>query len=573
MRRVLCALFFALALVVTTPALRAFDVTTSAITGVVRSANAPAAGVTVTVTSKALQHERTTTTNAHGRYWLGALPPGVYDVTFAKTGLVTLTRRTTVELARVARADATLTPGEEGESVTSTAATVSVADTHPITTHFSDLALDRLPVRRDPPSVEAIAPEPLPSFYSTVDDGLLYNATLIGEEAIEQVTVLRGALPIEYGRTTGSYVTALTRSGSENLFLSIRDTITSENWIGGSTGSGGLEHRFEVAASDHLLPERLWFFAAGWGGDRADVAIRDENGYELKLSGQLGARQNIVATVLHGEGNLGGGSRADEGQLSANYVAVPDPRLTIQTFVQRQILDGQGYDGAFAEASYVAGDHVVRGGVDAMRHASSTAWFAADRWSRDRFTIDAGVRDDDDDLSTRLFASYDFFGDGRRAVIASYRHDPTSQETTLGFATALGAAGSARIDAIHRDFDGVDANAVEFDMNYRLFDRIEAGANYAFADTDPAYPLFAPRNLAHAWLGAALPIGDQEIGVTVLERYGDLGVIAHAPLATDLALRYIVPIKSVHLTAAADVTNVFASRGPRAVRAWLRVRL
>jgi hypothetical protein len=580
-----------LLLALTTPALRAAVLTTSGITGRVLVANAPAAGVTVTVTSKALQHERTTTTNANGRYWLGALPPGVYDVTFAKTGLVTLTRRTTVELARVARADATLQPGEEGESVTSTAATISVADTHPITTHFSDLALDRLPVRRDPFSVGGLSP----AFVglASVDDGSASEPFLFGEEPFEQVTVLRGALPVEYGRAGVAVVAARTRSGGEDFYLAIRDTITS-----------GIEHHFETASGGHVLPNRLWFFAAGWAGDDAQRFERDARGFDVKLTAQLGASQNLVASSIHGDATTTSQPFSFDraaGVSTVEYVAVPSAALTFQALVSRST-DRLPFaqspspvpspvtaatvhaDTAFAEATYTAGDHLLRGGIDATNALrDSTALFVADRWSVNHFTVDAGARAEHGGgtthLSPRLFASYDFFGDGRRAVLASYSDSTeagiphsTIREATLGFAAALGASGAVRIDALRRDVSGAVVNSLELDTTYRLFDRFEAGANYGYDDSRVS----GVSRLAHAWLGAALPIGEQELGVTLLERYGEDPRITSSRdyiLATDLAVRYIVPIKSVHLTAAADATNVFASRGPRALRVWLRVRV
>ena len=74
--RLLFALWLAL------PALA--NITSASLTGRVVVADAPASGVTVTASSSALQHPRATMTNAHGRYWLGALPPGTYDVTFTR---------------------------------------------------------------------------------------------------------------------------------------------------------------------------------------------------------------------------------------------------------------------------------------------------------------------------------------------------------------------------------------------------------------------------------------------------------------------------------------------------------
>src|ERR1041384_856611 len=103
----------ALLLLVATPLSAA--VSTSALTGRVTSGGKAVANATITATSATLQHERVTTTGPSGTYWLGALPPGDYEVTFASKGLQTLTRSAVVALARVARADAQLEPSEDEE--------------------------------------------------------------------------------------------------------------------------------------------------------------------------------------------------------------------------------------------------------------------------------------------------------------------------------------------------------------------------------------------------------------------------------------------------------------------------
>src|SRR5215212_10533989 len=97
---------FALAaLVLLAPPLSA-AVSTSALTGRVTSGGTAVANATVTAASARLQQPRVTVTGRRGTYWLGALPPGEYEVTFASKGMQTLTRRAVVELARIARADA-----------------------------------------------------------------------------------------------------------------------------------------------------------------------------------------------------------------------------------------------------------------------------------------------------------------------------------------------------------------------------------------------------------------------------------------------------------------------------------
>src|SRR5262245_50217156 len=76
---------------------------TGTLQGSVRLQEGPAAGVTVTVTSTALQGSRSTVTGENGDYILRALPPGDYKVVFTLEGMTEETRMAAVTLASVAR--------------------------------------------------------------------------------------------------------------------------------------------------------------------------------------------------------------------------------------------------------------------------------------------------------------------------------------------------------------------------------------------------------------------------------------------------------------------------------------
>ena len=87
----------------------------------------------------------------------------------------------------------------------------------------------------------------------------------------------------------------------------------------------------------------------------------------------------------------------------------------------------------------------------------------------------------------------------------------------------------------------------------------------------------------NAWIGAQLPIGAHEFGVTLLQRYLQFYNPATTPSSstdsatpTDLALRYAIPFSRIGVMFAVDAANVFASGAPfvpRTVRLWTRVRL
>jgi carboxypeptidase family protein len=551
-----------------------------------------APGVTITATSKALLHPRTTVTGAGGSYWIGALPPGEYEIVFARTGVKTLTRRAVVELARVARADGALEASEEEESVTSTAKTISVAETTAITTHFSDQALDRLPVRRDPASVAGVVPFGGPGEPAIVDDAVAFAPHLFGQEIFEQITFLRGALPVEYEHTAGVVAVARTRSGGEALAGSMRDTLTSEGWIGGAAPAGttndGVEHLAEAAVGGRIVRDRLWFFGAGWAGDIADQGVRDLRGVDFKLTSQLGASQSLVAQYVDADSDAASTFASAAGELALHYTAVPDALTTVEVLGNRStgtLNDGTiKEDRLLAKASHLfssrRSDHLLAAGFSSTggNGDSSHTFFASDRWSVARLTLNLGARYENGDterITPRIAATYDLLGDGTRAAIASYSEytDPrfaatAVKEAAVGYASAIGASGLARVDAIRRDFGAFTVNTLQLDASYRLFDRFEAGANYAWSDLGEKSGDAIPSRIANGWISAELPIGTHTFGATLLQRHISGG--AHE-WPTDLGLRYSIPFSGIGLTVAADGTDVLASE--RGLRIWIRARL
>lgn len=563
-------------------------ITNSAITGRVISANAPTRGVTVTATSTSLLAPRVVTTGARGTYWIGALPPGEYDITFARTGFTTLTRRAVVELARVARVDAVLEASEEEDSVTSTAKTIGVADTTEITTHFSDAMLDRMPTRRDPRSAESIGPAFTGMPYaSSVDDAPLARNDLLGEEVIEQVTVIRGGVPADYDDDRGAVLAAITHSGGDGFSLTLRDTISNYAWRAGSLGGEphGFLHLFESASGGAVVHDRLWFFAAGWSGDAADRILDNVRGYAIKFNAQPAAAHHIVAEVLDGDSDNYLGASL----LALRYTATPSERATFEV-----LLDRSNVDVASARASFRIGEHVLSGGGTATRStenalttADRDALYVSDRWSSQRWTVKAGIRherdDDGSDTLPRIAATFDPRGEGTRAIVATYGeyasfHESPIRIATLGYAAAIGSSGSARIDVVHREQSEQTVNEVQLDARYRLFDRFEAGADYS---SIKSVGRDAVDHIAAGWISAQVPIAGHELGATILQRYADvLDAFGgrHYVWPVDLALRYTIPFSRVGLTLATDLTNAFDAgqsfvTDPRAIRVWIRARL
>lgn len=580
------AAVFGLLLALTLPALA--NITSSSLTGRVSIGGTPAGGVAVTVSSAALQEPRATVTNAQGRYWLGALPPGVYEVTFSLPGHTTFTRRAVLELARVARADATLEESPDEDSTTSTATTLSVADTIAVTSPFDDRTLDRMPFGR----VDTASLAPGADFgIFTLTDGVPSGA-VTSEETIEQVTVVRGAAPAEWEGLAGNTTAMRTRSGGEDFSFTLRDTITSSGWNDVENPHLPMQDdrvmHFGEAALGGAIAPRLWFFAAAWRGEQAFPHALERNGSMVKVDAQLG-RAHHFDLSYNDTAQSFGFLPYESDSASLRYTGAAGTRFTSEVLAARTSI-GASTDVFSARASYAFGDHLPTVGFTSDRGEGPdfVSLYASDRWSYSRWNVYAGLRYDDAEfsnrLSPRLAVSYDVRGNGAHAIAASWgEYAPAAQPAnalrvlTLGYAMAIGTSGTARVDVLRRESRGFWQNELQLDARYRLFDRFEAGGTYTLANRiDSGFmPLFPEQN-ANVWLGAEVPVGGHEFGATLLQRYLERYGRTVAP--TDLALRYTIPLSRLGLVLAVDATNVLLAGdepflAPRAMRVWIRVRV
>jgi len=116
MRRIILSVFLFACLL--TPGAYAQGVQTGTLTGIVTSSDhVVLSDAVVTVTSAALQGQRSTSSDVNGVYVLANLPPGTYSVKIAKTGLADFERTVRVPLGGTAMADATMSIASVVESV------------------------------------------------------------------------------------------------------------------------------------------------------------------------------------------------------------------------------------------------------------------------------------------------------------------------------------------------------------------------------------------------------------------------------------------------------------------------
>ncbi len=209
----------------------------------------PIAGATVTVTSNDQGFTRTVTTGNDGTFRVPALPQGSYTFTIEASGFDTFTDNNVALNQSGAANQFTLAPsgsagtGADGGDIVVTAGRVQVVDFNRNTTgaviNLGELAT-RVPVARDITSVILLAPgtqtgDPafgnVPSIAgSSVSENTFYinglnitnfttgiGANTVPFDFYQSVEVKTGGIPAEFGRFTGGFINATTKSGTNEF--------------------------------------------------------------------------------------------------------------------------------------------------------------------------------------------------------------------------------------------------------------------------------------------------------------------------------------------------------------------
>jgi len=325
----------------------AFAQTTATINGTATTDGNPLPGVTVTISSPAMQGTRTAVTGGAGGYTFNGVPPGSYTVKFELAGMQTVTKKVSVGVSQVGEANADLKVASVSEAITVTAAAPSVLETPTVSANITGKTMETLPIQtRSPVNTAALAPGVTTNTSAGgqlsisggpgYDNTVMVNGVVITEEvrsqqlplyiedAIQETTVLTGAISAEYGRFTGGVVNSITKSGGNEFSGSLRDQISSPRWTSRTpaqiTGNALVRHfynKFYTATlGGFIVKDKLWFFGAGrktktdtpqnlrnipgtnpvvsFGIDTTGTDKR----YEGKLTGQPFANHNITFSYL-----------------------------------------------------------------------------------------------------------------------------------------------------------------------------------------------------------------------------------------------------------------------------------
>jgi hypothetical protein len=245
-------------------------------------------GVTVTARSPQLQGTRTVVTSPGGDYILPLLPAGDYELTFELSSFAPRKERVYLGPGEAKTLNVGLSVSAVSEVLTVTGQRANVSESAPSSTSITGTLLEKLPTNRTILGAVALAP----GAHSTGPDGALtfsgaysyQNLFLIDgvvahdnlrsnlfnlfiEEAIQDTTIMTGAVSAEFGRFGGGVVNTITKSGGDRFSGSFRTTFTNDKWTAltpfpNDSRINDVIPTVEATMGGPLQRGRTWFFLA-----------------------------------------------------------------------------------------------------------------------------------------------------------------------------------------------------------------------------------------------------------------------------------------------------------------------
>lgn len=298
-------------------------------------------GVSVTITSPALQGSRTTQTTINGDYILKGLPSGTYRVVFELSGFANVEKNVVVRLDTLT-VDTRMSVSSVQETVVVTAEAPSVLETPQAGATYTSRDIDSIATGRTIVGIAELAPgltDNTPnSGQVTISGGFAYdNLFMVDgvdvtdstfgspndvfiEDAIEETQVLTSGISAEYGRFGGGAVNVITKRGSDDFSGSFRVDFTNPSWRDETpfedeneiTRESKLSQVYQATLGGPILKDKLWFFVAGrsqslttqdtfpfsgvaFTSDRTDKRI------EGKLNAAPSPNHNFQVTYTHND--------------------------------------------------------------------------------------------------------------------------------------------------------------------------------------------------------------------------------------------------------------------------------
>ena len=260
--------------------------TTGTLSGVVRGADgAGLASVPVTVKGTFLPAGRTVVTDKEGAFSFQRLVPGTYQVSADVQGMGGVQREALVALDRDTQVELSLQPRVEGEiTVTEAQPLIDVKSTA-AQVNFTSEEIEDLPVPRTYKGLFELAPgvaengRLAPTAGGSRMDNLFLldgiNITNpdygdifpdITQLDIKEVSVIRGGLSAEFGRTGGMVINAITKSGTNEFRGEARVEYQPSSFVAANksaTVQNTQDSDFVgIALGGPILRDRLWFYGS-----------------------------------------------------------------------------------------------------------------------------------------------------------------------------------------------------------------------------------------------------------------------------------------------------------------------
>jgi len=306
-------------------------------------------GVTVTVTSPALQGQRITVTNAQGDYIIKALPAGEYNVRFELATFAILEHGVKMSTSQPRTLDAVMYPEAMQEEIVVTGQFENVSTGAQGSATVEQSTLEKLPVLRtmyNAALLNAGVSDTGPGGNLTISGGQSWENVytvngvvandnirndaypdLMIEDAILETTTITSSASAEFGRFAGGVVNVVTKTGGNQFSGSFRVNVNNESWNGETPQTTDqLDENvyvYEATFGGFIVRDALWFFAAGRDSETSasgQIYTPEGNG-EQYPSGRTEERYEGRLTAAFGPNHRVGGWYLDREAVDLNYNA------------------------------------------------------------------------------------------------------------------------------------------------------------------------------------------------------------------------------------------------------------
>lgn len=264
----------------------AFAAETGSISGLVRAEDgSPLPGVTVQVSGPALPAGRSQVTEADGGFNFQRLPPGNYQVVADLSGMGNMRREAVVAIDTDTQLDLTLSATMSEEITVEAVVPVIDLKSSEVQVNFTQEAIEDLPLTRSYKGLFQLAPGVSENNRLTPNAGgsRLDNTFLvdgvnvtnphygdlvpdIAEIDIDEVSIKRGGITAEFGRTGGMVVNAVTKSGTNDFHGQARFEYQPADFVSDNKNSS-IQNTTDrespgLALGGPILQDRLWFYGS-----------------------------------------------------------------------------------------------------------------------------------------------------------------------------------------------------------------------------------------------------------------------------------------------------------------------